>query len=66
MDRTDGVEPFERGGAYDSGGQPDLAVPLYREALERGLPDGLRRRAVIQLAGYARLLTETGPEPEAR
>jgi tetratricopeptide (TPR) repeat protein len=56
VDRTDGVEPFERGGAYDSGGQPDLAVPLYREALERGLPDGLRRRAVIQLASSLRNL----------
>jgi hypothetical protein len=40
VDRTDGVEPFERGGAYDS------------------LP--------ASLANYARLLAETGPEPEAR
>jgi tetratricopeptide (TPR) repeat protein len=56
MGQADGVEPFERGGAYDSGGQPEEAVPLYREALERGLPEGLRRRAVIQLASSLRNL----------
>ena len=56
MDRTDGVEPFERGGAYDSGGQPDLAVPLYRQALAGGLSGERRRRAVIQLASSLRNL----------
>ena len=40
MDRTDGVEPFERG------------APTTR--YQRWLAD------------YARLLAETGPEPEAR
>jgi tetratricopeptide (TPR) repeat protein len=52
----DGVGPFERGGARDSTGQSDQAVPLYREALDRGLPGERRRRAVIQLASSLRNL----------
>jgi hypothetical protein len=48
--------PFERACAWDSTGHPDNAVPLYREALERGL-DGYRgRRAKIQLASSLRNL----------
>ncbi|MFJ8195931.1 tetratricopeptide repeat protein [Streptomyces sp. NPDC096152] len=46
--------PFERACAFDSTGHSDRAVPLYREALARGL-DGYRgRRARIQLASSLR------------
>ncbi|MFE9094355.1 tetratricopeptide repeat protein [Streptomyces sp. NPDC007264] len=46
--------PFERACAWDSTGHPDKAVPLYREALARGL-DGYRgRRAKIQLSSSLR------------
>nr|WP_235882370.1 tetratricopeptide repeat protein [Streptomyces apricus] len=48
------VGPFERACAWDSTGHSDRAVPLYREALERGL-DGYRgRRAKIQLSSSLR------------
>jgi Tetratrico peptide repeat len=47
---------FERAAAFDSTGHPDLAVPLYRQALDRGLPGERRRRAVIQLASSLRNL----------
>jgi hypothetical protein len=52
----DAVGLFERAGSLDSTGQPDLAVPLYREALDRGLAGVRRRRAVIQLASSLRNL----------
>ncbi|MFD7818061.1 tetratricopeptide repeat protein [Streptomyces sp. NPDC059785] len=46
--------PFERACAWDSTGHSDRAVPLYREALARGL-DGYRgRRTRIQLASSLR------------
>jgi hypothetical protein len=46
--------PFERACAWDSTGHSDTAVPLYREALARGL-DGYRgRRAKIQLSSSLR------------
>lgn len=46
--------PFERACAWDSTGHSDQAVPLYREALSRGL-DGYRgRRTRIQLASSLR------------
>ena len=45
---------FERAGSLDSTGHSDRAVPLYRQALERGLPGQRRRRAVIQLASSLR------------
>lgn len=46
--------PFERACAWDSTGHSDRAVPLYREALARGL-DGYRgRRARIQLSSSLR------------
>jgi tetratricopeptide (TPR) repeat protein len=45
---------FERACVFDSTGASDLAVPLYREALERGLGPARRRRAVIQLASSLR------------
>lgn len=48
--------PFERAAARDSTGRPDLAVPLYRQALERGLSGERRRRAVIQLASSLRVI----------
>lgn len=41
---------FERAAALDSSGHSDLAVPLYRQALDLGLTGQRRRRAVIQLA----------------
>ncbi|GAA3236927.1 tetratricopeptide repeat protein [Streptomyces sp. XM83C] len=48
--------PFEQACAWDSTGRPDKAVPLYREALARGL-DGYRaRRAKIQLSSSLRNL----------
>lgn len=48
---------FERACAWDSTGHSDKAVPLYREALERGLDEVSRyksRRARIQLASSLR------------
>jgi tetratricopeptide (TPR) repeat protein len=45
---------FERACAFDSTDGSELAVPLYREALARGLPVARRRRAVIQLASSLR------------
>jgi len=51
---------FHRACARDSWGHSDLAVPLYREALERGgLTGENRRRAVIQLASSLRNVGET-------
>jgi tetratricopeptide (TPR) repeat protein len=51
-----GVAAFERASSLDSTGHSDLAVPLYRRALELGLPGQRRRRAVIQLASSLRNL----------
>jgi tetratricopeptide (TPR) repeat protein len=50
------VAAFERAGAFDSTGHSDLAVPLYRRALELGLESDRRRQAVIQLARSLRNL----------
>ena len=50
------VGPYERASAQDSTGHSDLAVPLYRRALELGLDDERRRQAVIQLASSLRNL----------
>ncbi|MHB8241630.1 MAG: tetratricopeptide repeat protein [Solirubrobacteraceae bacterium] len=47
---------FERASSLDSTGHSDLAVPLYREALEKGLSGERRRRAVIQMASSLRNL----------
>ena len=47
---------FERGSAQDSTGHPDLAIPLYRAALNAGLTGLPRRRATIQLASSMRNL----------
>lgn len=49
--------PFEQACAWDSTGHSDKAVPLYREALARGLSEasGYKgRRAKIQLASSLR------------
>jgi Flp pilus assembly protein TadD len=56
------VAVFERAASLDSTGHSDLAVPLYRQALERGLPGERRRRAVIQMASSLRNL---GRAPES-
>ena len=45
---------FERASALDSTDHCDLAVPLYRQALDAGLTGERRRRAVIQLASSLR------------
>jgi len=47
---------FERAASLDSTGHSDLAVPLYRQALDIGLAGERRRRAVIQLASSVRNL----------
>jgi hypothetical protein len=47
---------FERAGARDSTGQPDLAVPLYKAALDAGLAGERRRCAIIQMASSLRNL----------
>jgi hypothetical protein len=54
------VASFERACVFDSTARSDLAVPLYREALERGLTAERRRRAVIQLASSLRNIGEAG------
>jgi hypothetical protein len=53
------VAIFERASSLDSTGHSDLAVPLYRQALEFGLPGQRRRRAVIQLASSLRNLGQS-------
>lgn len=47
---------FERAAALDSTGHSDKAVPLYRQALDRGLTGERRRRAVIQMSSSLRNL----------
>jgi len=49
---------FERACVFDSTASPERAVPLYRDALVRGLGPERRRRAVIQLASSLRNLGE--------
>ena len=46
----------ERARVVDSTDASDLAVPLYQDALARGLPVERRRRAVIQLASSLRTI----------
>jgi Flp pilus assembly protein TadD len=50
----DAVGIFERAGSLDSTGHSDQAVPLYRRALQLGLPGQRRRRATIQMASSLR------------
>ena len=51
-----GAGIFERACSLDSTGRSDLAVPLFRQALEVGLTGERRRRAVIQSASSLRNL----------
>lgn len=53
---------FERACAQDSTGRPELAIPLYRQALGQGLTGYKQRRATIQLASSLR---NTGAPAEA-
>lgn len=46
--------PFEQACAWDSTGHSDKAVPLYREALARGLTGYKGRRAKIQMSSSLR------------
>ncbi len=62
LPRGSAVGLFERASAFDSTGHSDLAVPLYRAALDAGLPAERRRCAVIQLSSSLRNL---GKAPEA-
>ncbi|MFD5079328.1 tetratricopeptide repeat protein [Streptomyces sp. NPDC058371] len=50
--------PFEQACAWDSTGHSDKAVPLYREALARGLSGYKGRRTRIQLASSLRNIGE--------
>ncbi len=52
----DPVGAFELGSVHDSTGDPERAVVGYRRALDGGLQDPRRRRAVIQLASSLRNL----------
>ena len=45
---------YEYGGTFDSAGQPERAIELYRSALDGGLREPYRHRAVIQLASSLR------------
>lgn len=45
---------FERAAARDSTGHSDLAIPLYKAALDTGLVGVRRRRAIIQMASSLR------------
>ena len=54
LPEDDAAGLFERAGSFDSTGSSEKAVPLYRRALENGLGDERRRRAVIQLASSLR------------
>jgi tetratricopeptide (TPR) repeat protein len=58
------VAAFERGGALDSTGHSDLAVPLYRRALDLGLDGSRRRQAVIQMASSLRNLGRSSESVE--
>jgi hypothetical protein len=53
---------FERACAQDSTGHSDLAVPLYQQALDRGLDGMRRRRAIVQMSSSLR---NTGRVQEA-
>jgi thioredoxin-like negative regulator of GroEL len=51
----DAIAFFERASSLDATGHPDVAIPLYEQALTAGLPGSRRRQAVIQLASSLRL-----------
>ncbi len=46
--------PFEMGCAFDSTGQPEKAIPHYKQALSRGIKGLRRRRTSIQLVSSLR------------
>ncbi|MCS0600440.1 tetratricopeptide repeat protein [Streptomyces sp. LP11] len=50
------VAAFELASAYDATDLGEQAVPLYRQALDGGLPGDRRRQAVVQLASTLRAL----------
>ncbi|MTE20059.1 tetratricopeptide repeat protein [Streptomyces sp. TRM43335] len=52
----DPVALYEMASAHDSLGHEEEAAPLYRRALDAGLPEGRRRQATIQLASTLRNL----------
>ena len=52
------IASFERACAWDSTGNSDRAIPLYRLALEQGLEGERRRRAVIQMSSSLRNMGE--------
>lgn len=54
------VALFERAAAFDSTGHSDLAIPLYRRALDAELPGERRRRAVIQMTSSMRNIGQVG------
>jgi hypothetical protein len=58
------VAAFERGSALGSTGHSDLAVPLYRRALDLGLDGRRRRQAVIQMASSLRNLGQSSESVE--
>lgn len=47
---------FERAGSFDATDRPELAEPLYREAIAAGLTGRTRAMATIQLASTVRNL----------
>jgi hypothetical protein len=51
-----GIGTYERASSFDATDRPDLAVPLYQEALDQGLTGERRRCAVVQLASSLRNL----------
>ncbi|KQY58666.1 hypothetical protein ASD11_03155 [Aeromicrobium sp. Root495] len=55
-DAPAGPAAFERAGSFDATDRPELAEPLYREALRHRLDPEVRARAVIQLASTVRNL----------
>ncbi|MGW2208034.1 tetratricopeptide repeat protein [Streptomyces sp. NPDC001781] len=55
------VAAYELASAHDATDLGEDAVPLYRRALDTGLPDDRRRQAVVQLASTLRTLGQ----PEA-
>ena len=52
----DALALFEKAGARDSAGLEAQAEPLYRRALQLGLPESERAQAMIQLASTIRNL----------
>lgn len=53
-ERVDPVELYERGGAHDSAGREEQAIPLYEQALAAGLAGELRARCLLQLGSSLR------------